>query len=86
MFIPKVIWYARIQTTPLERLYDSVLESSDRLSGRTVVVSKLRNKALLHLAIQARCIGNKSNNVAFEPTHSRYFNMGSGCYEDDSDL
>ena len=25
-FIPEVVWYAGIRTTPLERLYDTVLE------------------------------------------------------------
>jgi len=32
-FIPEVVWYAGIRTTPLERLYDTVLECFDRSSG-----------------------------------------------------
>jgi len=32
--------------TPLERLYDTVLECFDRSSGRPVVIPKLKNKAI----------------------------------------
>jgi len=37
-FVPGVVWRAGINTTLLERLYDTVLEYFDRSSGRPVVI------------------------------------------------
>ena len=91
-FIPEVVWYAGIRTTPLERLYDTVLECFDRSSGHPVVIPKLRNKAylsakaLLHLAIQRKCIGDESDKVMFKSISNRHPIVGSKHYEDDSDL
>ena len=91
-FIPEVVWHAGINTTPLERLYDTVLECFDRSSGRPVVIPKLRNKAylsgkaLLHLAIQRKCIGDESDKAMFKSISSRHPVMGSKHYEGDSDL
>jgi len=91
-FIPEVVWHAKIKTTPLERLYDTVLEYFDRSSGRPVVIPKLRSKAylngkvLLHLAIQRKCIGDEYNKAMFKSISSRHPVMGSKHYEGDSDL
>ena len=91
-FIPEVVWHAEIRTTPLERLYDTVLECFDRSSGSPVVIPKLRNKAylsakaLLHLTIQRKCIGDGSDNAMFKSISSRHLIMGSKHYEGDSDL
>jgi len=91
-FIPEVVWHASIRATPLERLYDTVLECFDRSSGRPVVIPKLRNKAylsakaLLHLAIQRKCIGDESDKAVFKSISSRHPIMGSRHYEGDSDL
>ena len=91
-FIPEVVWHAGIRTIPLERLYDTVLECFDRSSGRPVVIPKLRNKAylsakaLLHLAIQRKCIGDESDKAMFKAISSRHPVMGSKHYEEDSDL
>jgi len=89
-FIPEVVWYAGIRTTPLERLYDTVLECFDRSSGRPVVISKLRNKAYLsakalHLAIQHKCIGHESDKTVFKSISNRHPVKGRH-YEGDSDL
>ena len=91
-FIPEVVWYADIRTTPLERLYDTVLECFDPSSGHPVVPPKLRNKAylsaraLLHLAIQRKCIDNASDEGVFKAISDKYKIMGSEDYKGDADL
>ena len=91
-FIPEVVWHAGIQTTPLERVYDTVFECFDRSSGRPVVIPKLRNKAylsakaLLHLAIQRQCIGHGSDKAVFKSISTRHPIIGFKRYEGDSDL
>jgi len=91
-FIPEIVWHADIRTTPLERIYDTVLERIDRSSGRPVIIPKLREvtqlstKALLHLAIQRECIGNESDKAVFNSISRRHLTMGSERYEGDSDL
>jgi len=90
-FVPEVVWHASIRTTPLERLYDTVLECFDRSSGRPVVIPKLRNKAyfsakaLLHLAIQRKCIGHESDKAVFKAISNRHPVMGRH-YEGNSDV
>jgi len=90
-FIPEVVWYAGIWTTPPERLYDTILECFDRSSGRPVVIPIFRNKAylsakaLLHLAIQRKCIGHESGRAVFKSISNRHPVMGRH-YEGDSDL
>ena len=91
-FIPEVVWHSGIRTTPLERLYDTVLECCDYSSGRPVVISKFKKKvylsakALLHIAIQRKCIGRESDNTVFDSISSRHRNLGSQRYRGDSDL
>ena len=91
-FIPEVVWHAGIRTIPLERLYDTALECFDRSSGVPVVIPKLKTKAylsakaLLHLAIQRKCIGHESDNAVFKSISSRHPVIGSTRYEDYSDL
>ena len=66
-FIPEIVWHAGIQTTPVEKLYDTVVDCFDHSSGYPVVIPKLRDnaylgaRALVHLAIQRKCIGNDSD-------------------------
>ena len=91
-FIPEVVWHAEIRTTPLERLYDMVLESFDRSSGHPVVIPKLKNKAylsakaLLHPAIQRKCISDEPDKAVFRSISNRHPIMGSEHYEGESDL
>ena len=91
-FIPEVVWHTGIRTTPLERIYDAVLDRFDRSSGRPIVIPKLREvtylsaKALLHLAIQRKCIGNESDEAIFKSISRRHPMMGSGSSGGDSDL
>ena len=91
-FIPEIIWHAGIRTTPLERLYDTVIECLDDSLGHLVVIPELRNKAylsakaLLHLVIQRKCMGNESDRAALVFILSRYRAMGSVHYDGDSDL
>ena len=93
-FIPEVVWYDGIQTTPLERLYDTVVECFDQSSGHPVVIPKLKEKAylsakaLVHLAIQRKCIGNDSDKdkAVFESISNPRLTMGSEHCKGDSDL
>ena len=91
-FIPEVVWHPGIPTTPLERLYDAVLECFDFSSGSPVVVSKLRSKAylsakaFLHLAVQRKCINDESNTAVLQSIAGRHRPIGSRTYEGDSDL
>ena len=93
-FIPEVVWHPGIPTTPLERLYDTVLECFDHSSGHPVVIPKLRDraylsaKALLHLGIQRKCIGDESDRAVFKSISDRHRDnaMGNKPYEEDSDL
>jgi len=90
-FIPEVVWYAGIRTTPLEGLYDTVIKYFGQSSRRPVVIPKLRNKAylsaaaLLYLAIQRKCIGHKSDKAVFKAISSRHLVMGRH-HEGDSDV
>lgn len=91
-FIPEVVWHAGIRTIPLERLYNTMLECFNRSSGRPVVIPKLRNKAyisakaLLHLAIQRKCIGDGSDKAVFESISSQYPITGLKPNTEASDL
>ena len=91
-FIPEIVWHAGIQTTPLEKLYDTMLECFDQLSGHLMVIPKFKEKAylsakaLVHLAIQRKCFGNDSDKAALEAISNRHLIMGSEHYEGKSDL
>lgn len=91
-FVPEIVWHAGIRTTPLDKLYSTLLECFDRSSGRLVVISKLRNeaylgaKALLHLAIQRQCFCDGSDEDLFKSISDRHQIMGSEHHEGDSDL
>ena len=91
-FIPKIVWHNDIQTTPLEKLYDTALECIDNSSGSPVVAPKFRDKAylsakaLVHLGIQRKCMGNGSDTHAFTSISRQHITIGSRHYEEDSDL
>jgi hypothetical protein len=91
-FIPEVIWHPDIQTTPLEKLYDTVLECFDSSSGSPVVIPKLRSKvyfsakALLHLAVQRKCINDESNTAVFRSIAGRHQALGSTDCDGNFDL
>jgi len=92
-FILEVVWHAGIQTTPVEDVFQSLLGSFDfSSSGRPVVIPKLRDQAylnataLLHLAIQRKCIGDGSDTAVFNSISSRLPVVGSEHYEGDPDL
>ena len=92
-FIPEIIWHEGIHTTPLEKLYDTVLECFDHSSGRPVVIPKFRNKAylsaqaLVHLGIQRKCINDQSDEATFNSISGRHLQaIGSTHYRGDSDL
>ena len=90
-FIPEVVWHADIQTIPLERLYDTVLECFDHSTGHPLVIPKLRDKAylsakaLVHLAIQRKCIGCESDETVFRSI-SRRHQIISKDFKGDSNL
>ena len=90
-FIPDVVWHAGIRTTPLERLYDTVLECFSFSDGRPVILPKLKKKAyvsakaLLHLAIQRRCAGDESDKELFRSISTRHPIMGPVRYKGGSE-
>ena len=91
-FIPEITWHAGIQTTPLETLYDILVDCFDRSTGHPIVIPKLRNKAyfsakaVLHLATQRRCIGDKHSKAVLETISGKHVALGSYHYEGDPDL
>ena len=72
--IPEVVWHGDIWATPLERPYDTILESFNRSVGCAVVIPKLRNKThlqvtvkgLLYLATQQKCTSDESDKAMFK--------------------
>ena len=86
-FIPEIIWHNGIRTTPLEQLYDTVVDCFDYSTGSPVLAPKLRDKAylgakaLVHLGIQRKCMGNEPDTIAFASISSRHTVIGSGNYE-----
>ena len=92
-FIPEIIWHTGIHNTPLEKLYDTVLECFDNSTGSLIVAPKFRDKAylsakaFLHLAIQRKYMGDGSDTDVFDVIslrHQQY--VGSKYYESDADL
>ena len=69
-FIPEIVWHAGIQEIPLNALYQTFLECFDRSSGHLVLkwafrdMAYLSGKALLHVAIQRRCIDDMPEFIA----------------------
>ena len=91
-FIPEIIWHDGIHATPLEKLYDTVLECFDHSSERPVLIPKFKNKAylsakaLLHLGIQRKCIGNESDMTLFDYISHRHQTLGPMSSPEDPDL
>lgn len=81
-FIPEIVWHPGIQTTPMEKLYDVVLDCFDRSSGRPVLISKLSDKAyfsakaFLHLAIHRGCMGDEVDATILGSIRKRHQNIG----------
>ena len=91
-FIPEVVWHPGIRTAPLEKLYDKMAECFDYQSRGPVVNSGLKQraylyaKALLHVAIQRKFMGNRSDEEAYSSISCRHRNVGPKDYGGDSDL
>ena len=88
-FIPEIVWHHDIRTTPLEKLYDIVLECFDQSSGKPVMISKFKNKAYLtakalaHVAIQRKCMGAESDRTLFESISRKHkVDWSLNCGED----
>jgi hypothetical protein len=91
-FIPEIVWHGGIKTTPLERIYDNLLECFDDKVHCPTVLSRYRDraylsaKALLHIIIQRRCLGDEADAAVVDSISARHPRMGYRHYEDDSDL
>ena len=87
-FIPEVVWHADIRTTPLKRIYDTVVDCCS--PDRHVVIPKFREKAylsakaLLHIAVQRKCMGNEVDGEVFESISRQHQTIG--CEDGDPDL
>ena len=91
-FIPEIVWHAGIQTTPLDKLYETFFECFDHSYGRPVLKPTFREKAylsakaLIYMGIQRKCISNESEKPVFESIMNRHQTVGFKHYEGDSDL
>ena len=91
-FIPEIVWHGGIKTTPLERIYDSLFECFDDQVHFPAVLSRHRDraylsaKAVLHVIVQRRCLGENADAAILDSIAARHPRMGSRHYEDDSDL
>lgn len=91
-FIPEIVWHSGIRTIPLERIYDNLLECFDDHVLSPTVLSRDRDraylsaKAVLHIIIQRRCLGEDEDTTIFDSIAARHPRMGSRHYEGDSDL
>jgi hypothetical protein len=90
--IPEIVWHPDTRASLLERLYDAVLECFDRSSGYPILRPAFRDKAylcakaLLHMSIQRKCIGNESENAVFGSISRRRRMMGLPQCGGDQDL
>ena len=91
-FIPEIVWHSGIRTTPLEKLYDTLVECSDRSSGHPIVTPKLKDKAylaakaFLHLTIQRKCIGDGCDANVLKSISDSHLPICPQDYKDDPDL
>jgi len=91
-FIPEVPWSPVTWTIPLERLHDVLSKCFDHSLTYARVKPSLRDhayfiaKALTHVTMQHKCLGDKSSNAMVKSISDRHIIMGSGHYEGDSDL
>ena len=90
--IPEIVWHTGVRAISLERFYDVLLECFDRSSGYPTVKPGFRNmaylsaKALVHMVIQRKCIGDGPEKTVLETISRRHRLMGPKHYEGDSDL
>lgn len=91
-FVPEIVWHGGIRTIPLERIYDNLLECFDNQTHAPTVISRYRDraylsaKAVLHIIIQRRSLGENADAAIFDSIAERHPRMGSRQYEGDSDL
>ena len=85
-FVPEIVWHSGTRVSSLERLYDIVLGCFDRSSGDPILKPGFKEKAylcakaLLHMCIQCKSVGNESENAVFKSISRRYQILGSmGC-------
>jgi hypothetical protein len=85
-FVPEIVWHSGTRASSLERLYDIVLGCFDRSSGDPVLKPGCKEKAylcakaLLHMCVQCKSVGNESENAVFKSISRRYQILGSmGC-------
>jgi hypothetical protein len=83
-FVLETTWHSGTRTSSLERLYDIVLGCFDRsfryLKPGSKEKAYLCAKALLHICIQCKYVGNESENAVFKSISRRYQILGSmGC-------
>ena len=91
-FIPEIVWHADAQAVPLEKLYDIVLRCFDHSSGHPILKPALKDhaylcaKALVHVGIQHKCLGDGSWNAEFKSIMDWHQGMVFRHYKGDSNL
>ena len=91
-FIPEITWNADTPAIPLERLHDALFKCFDHSFEGATLKQSLRDhayftaKALIHVGIQRKCIGDESSEAVFDSILSWHPMMGPMDYKGDSDL
>jgi len=92
-FVTEIGWRPGTLTIPLEVFHDVVVKCFERSSGHPVVIPERRDvaylstMALLHLAIQCKCIGDESDQATLSLISARHQTMELTHYpEGDPDL
>jgi hypothetical protein len=86
--IPEIVWHSGIRATPLEKVYNTLLQCFDHSPEHKESREKtyLCAKALLHMGIQQKCIGSESGNAVFQSISRRHRTVGSTNCGKDWDL
>ena len=91
-FIPEIVWHNGIREIPLKPLYQTFIECFDRSSGHLVLkwafrdMAYLSGKALLHVAIQRKCIDDEFEQDMSELIAGQHQVVESKHIEGDPDL
>lgn len=91
-FVPEIVWHAGINSVPLQRMYDTLLECFDERSVPPAVLSRyidqayLSAKAVLHVLVQRKCLGDNSDAAVSKTIAARHRVLGTRRYTNDGEL
>ena len=91
-FAPEIVWHAGIKSVPLQRMYDTLLECFDERSVPPAVLSRYRDqaylsaKAVLHVLVQRKCLGDDSDAAVFKTIMAKHRALTPRRYTSDGEL